>query len=71
MDRTGVGKGSWQNRSVTLGKGLALRIGSVGLELEASGSNLDWLLLFRAGLDLGGIIHYSPSYARKGSLAGN
>ena len=57
MDRTGVGKGSWQNRSVTLGKGLALRIGSVGLELEASGSNLDWLLLFGAGLDLGGIIH--------------
>ena len=38
-----VGKGSRQNRSVTSGKGLALRVGSVGLRLEASGSNLDWL----------------------------
>jgi hypothetical protein len=30
-----VGKGSRQNRSVTLGKGLALRVGLVGLRLEA------------------------------------
>ena len=37
-----VGKGSRQNRSVTSGKGLALRVGSVGLGLEASGPIPDW-----------------------------
>ena len=48
-----VGKGSRQNRSVTSGKGLALRVGSVGLRLEASGSNLDWLRPLGALVGLG------------------
>ena len=46
-------KGNLQNRWVTLGKGLALRIGSVGLGLEASGSDLNWLWHFRAWLHFG------------------
>ena len=46
-------KGNLQNRLVTLGKGLALRIGSVGLGLEASGSDLSWLWHFRAWLHFG------------------
>ena len=39
---------------------MALRIGTVGLGLEASGSNLDptWLWLFGAGLDLGGTVYF-------------
>ena len=37
-----VGKGSRQNRSVTSGKGLALRVGSVGLRREACGREVGW-----------------------------
>ena len=37
-----VGKGSRQNGSVTSGKGLALRAGSVGLRREACGREVGW-----------------------------
>ena len=37
-----VGKGSRQNGSVTLGKGLALRAGSVGLCRETCCREMDW-----------------------------
>ena len=37
LTENNVGKGSWQNGSVTLGKGLALRAGSAGLWSEAEG----------------------------------
>ena len=45
------------NRLVTLGKGLALRIASVGLGLEASGSDLNWLWHFRVWLHFGATVH--------------
>ena len=37
-----VGKGSRQNGSVTSGKGLALRAGSVGLRREVCGREVGW-----------------------------
>ena len=37
-----IGKGSLQNGSVTSGKGLALRAGSVRLRREACGREVGW-----------------------------
>ena len=50
-----VDKGSRQSRSITLGKGLALRVGCIGPWLEASGLGKNCLgeTLGGSGLDLG------------------
>ena len=51
-----VGKGSQQNGSVTLVKGLALRAGSVGLRREACGREVGW-----RSVGVGGVCRRSQS----------